>query len=149
MSRRDLRKILAGIMLLTLFLPMDPEVGPNLLGIFWYSLELLATVSGQSNFDELVFVSGALLYFYAVPILILLNVCSLVFPIRGLEALYRISLLILCPLIWWFVIFILPPFRGIGHWANPVVVSAAALLEIAFLVRESMRRSESSNQEAV
>lgn len=149
MSERRFRLVLAGIMFVTLLLPLNPppEVLPNWLFILWHSLETLSWIFYRpSGANYTVGLAGWLNVFsflslLSAPLLILLNVCLAVRPFGGLKMLYRILMLILLPLTWYLAFIIDPDWRGMGFWANIAVVSAAALLEIFFVARERLRES--------
>ena len=134
MSERGLRLILAAIMIVTLFLPVDPDpqVPPNWLFSLWYSMELLVTLPGaiiELDIGGLAFGFAYLLYLWAIPLLALWNLWLSAYPVKELKVVYRVFLLVFFLLVWGFVIFIVQPYRGIGYWANPSVVTAAALCE--------------------
>ncbi len=147
MTKHRLRLILLGVLFITLFLPVDPDpqVPFNWLFSIWYSLNLLAAIPdliAKPSIGRLLFVIGSLLYFFAIQILIVFNLCLCCSArLRILERLYRIFLLVLFFVVWWFVLFIVDPYRGIGYWANPIMVTVAALLEIGFLIYERRRES--------
>jgi hypothetical protein len=108
-------------MLATLFLPNSGN--PNWLHVFWYLANALFVFS--YSIDNILLGLGLILFTLTVPILIILNVGLAVSSSRGLEKLYRTSLLALCPLTWWGTFFSLSGGAwGIGLWANPVVVTA-------------------------
>lgn len=147
MAKRRLRLILLGFLFITLFLPVDPdphEIPFNWLFSLWYSLLHLAAIPdliAKPSIGRLLFWVGSLLDLLAIQILILFSLC-LCCParLRKLERLYRISLLVLFPVKWWFVLFITDPYRGIGYWANPVLVTVAALMEIGFMIYERRKK---------
>ncbi len=145
MCKYHLRLILLGALFITLFLPVDPDpqIPSNWVFSIWYSLNLLAAIPdliAKPNIGRLLFGLGSLLDLLAIQILILFNLC-LCYSARPrkLERLYRISLLVLFLVKWWFVLFITDPYRGIGYWANPALVTAATLLEIGFMIYEKRR----------
>lgn len=148
MSERRLRAILAIAMLVTLFLPVDPPrtTGVNLTFILWYSMEALASfigVPGIALIDWLrlvLFLLGIL----GVPLLILLNLCLLARSFRGLRIVYRIFLLILLPLTSYGAFQLDPGWRAVGFWAYIAVISAAALIEIFFVVRERLKKPQNA-----
>lgn len=123
---RGLRVVLAGILFAALFLPSDPEVESNWALILWYSLEAPICIP----------------FLWALPSLVVLNICLAICLHRGLRTLYRAYLLILFPLVLCATL-IMEPFRGIGFWAHPVMVSIAALVEVVLIVRQ--RRLEQKN----
>ena len=140
MSERYLRLILVSAMFLALLL------GSNWLGIVWYSMEGIATVirlSSIGSVGEIVVLLGDILFWLTVPILILLNVFLIVFPIRRLKRCYRIFLLVLFPLTWYGIFQLDPVWREEWFWAIPVVVTAAALMEIAFVISEDLNKPQS------
>lgn len=146
MSKRRLRLILLGLLFITLLLPMapDPQAPSIWLYSSWYSMESLAAIPdliAEPNVGHLIFWVGLLLYLLAIQILMFLNLCLCwsAHPARKLEWLYRISLLVLFPLVWWCGMFIIEPYQGIGYWANPVMVTVAALMEIGFVIYERRR----------
>jgi hypothetical protein len=152
MTKRRLRLILLGLLFITLFLPVDPDpqVPFNWLFSIWYFMEFLAAIPNTTfkpDIGDWIREVGHLLYLFAIQILILLNLsfCLSVRPARKLERLYRISLLVLLPLVWWQGIFIIDPYRGIGYWANPVMVTVAALMEIGLVIHERSRKSVNLN----
>jgi hypothetical protein len=112
-------------MFVTLFLPIDPEITSNWAFILFHSLETPLCTP----------------FLLAVPILILCNVLLMVFPSDRVKKVYRIFLLVLFPLVWFGTLITTPPFRGAGFWAKPAVVSAAALLEIVFVLWERREKS--------
>ncbi|MGC9397044.1 MAG: hypothetical protein ACP5J4_19550 [Anaerolineae bacterium] len=144
MTKCRLRLILLGLLFVTLFLPVDPEVPTNWFFSFWSLLLFLAAIPdliANPSISRLLFGVGSLLYFFAIQILILFNLCLCCSAcLRKLERLYRISLIVLFFVVWWFVLFIVDPYRGIGYWANPVMVTVAALLEIGFVMHERSRK---------
>lgn len=74
MSKRSLRLILLGLLFVTLFLPVDPEVPANWFFSFWSLLLFLAAIPdliANPSIGRLLFVIGSLLYFFAIQILIL------------------------------------------------------------------------------
>jgi hypothetical protein len=131
LSERVLRLALVGGMVITLFLPNSGN--SNLFYTLWYPLEVLSVIFySTSNFALGL---GLILFTLAIPILILLNVYQLASSGKRLKRSYRISLIVLCPLTWWGTLFSLRGGGwGIGLWANPVIVTAASLLEIVFIV---------------
>jgi len=145
MTKRRLRLILLGILFVTLFLPVDPDpqVPFNWLFSIWYSMESLAAIRSaivELDIGDLIGWVGRLLYLLAIQILIVFNLCLCCSArLRILERLYRIFLLVLFFVVWWFVLFIIDPYRGIGYWANPVLVTAATLMEIGFMIYERRR----------
>jgi hypothetical protein len=141
-SEPNLRLILVAVMVMSLFLPADPEAGPNWFFSYWYSMESLIGIS-EVGFGSFVVVLGTLLYLWAIPILILMNVCLSVLPTKGLKTFYRIVLLILFPLTWCATLIM--GFRGIGFWANPVLVSAVGLLEV-FVAKGQLEKSRNADQ---
>lgn len=139
MSEVCLRLILVGVMFVALFL------NDNWVGIYWYSMEYLAAVirlSSIGSIGDIVPVLGVILFLLTVPILIPLNVFLVVSPVRGLKMLYRIFLLVLFPLMWYELFQRDPVWREGWFLAIPAVVTAAALMEIAFLVGERLRKSQ-------
>jgi len=141
MYKHHLRLILLGFLFVTLFLPMGDDT-PNWLFSLWYSLHLFAAIPdliAEPNIGHLILWMGLLLGFLVIQILILFNLCLL---FRKWERWYRISLLVLFPVTWWFVLFRIDPlYRSVGYWANPILVSIAALMEIGFITYERLKES--------
>lgn len=145
MSERRLRLVLAGVMFVTIFLRCDPRSGtesaPNWVFIFLFSIEALSwlftrKVTYTLNFTDWLNVlnylspSSVLLL---IPSNIFLAVCPFRRLSRWLKTLYRIYVLILLPWTWHFAVGVDPGYGGVRFWA-PVVVSAAALVEIILLI---------------
>ena len=157
MSENRFRLMLTGIMAMTLFLPWHPgsQGLPNCLFILWHSGSAIAWIFTESRFVSYTTnLAGwlnvfSLLSLLSVPILIPLNVFLAVSSSRKLATLYRILVLILLPLTWHFAFHIDPVLRGIGFWANLVVVTASVLLEIVFVARERFRKLEDAGQETL
>lgn len=143
MSERLFRLILAGVMFGVLFLPLNPspEVMPNWLFIFWYSMEALLQIFGGTDIANRIGWLCLLLFLLAVPLLILLNVCLSVRPFAGLKVLYRILVSALFLVSWYESFHIDPVYRGLGFWTLIAVVSAAVLVEIVFLVSARLGKS--------
>jgi hypothetical protein len=147
MAKRHLRLILLGFLFITLFLPVDtdPQVPYNWLFSLWYAMEFLAAIldtTFKPDMGDWIREVGHLLYWFAIQILLFLNLCLYwsARPAKKLERLYRISLLGLFPLVWWQGIFSIDPYRGVGYWANPVMVTVAALMEIGFMIYERRKK---------
>ncbi len=154
MSKRRLRLILLGSLCITLLLPMasDSKAPPIWTYSFWYFMEFLAAIAipnttFKPDMGDWIREVGHLLYLLAIPILIFLNLnlCLSARSVGKLERLYRISLLVLFPLVWWQGIFIIEPYRGIGYWIHPVMVTVAALMEIGLVIHERSRKSVNLN----
>jgi len=126
MSEKTLRLILAGIMLVTLFLPRDR--------------------SGRSNWAATIYwVENPLClpFLLSLAILMILNVLLAVCRSKALRAFYRIALLGLFPLELWVAFWSSMASSGflrIGFWAKTAVVSAAVLIEIIFAVGERLKK---------
>ncbi len=104
------------------------------------SLAAIRSAFVELDIGDLIGWVGFLLYLLAIQILIVFNLCLCCSArLRILERLYRIFLLVLFFVVWWFVLFIIDPYRGIGYWANPVLVTAATLMEIGFVIYERRR----------
>ena len=149
MSERTLRLILAGVMLMTLFLPWHPlsdsNPEPTWVFMLWVTTEAAAAVfrgiTGIYLVNALCFMLSSL----TVPLLVLLNVRLAVRPFRGLKMLHRVALLALTPLTLYTASLIDPVFRRcVGFWANIAVVLIAALVEIIFLVSEHHGKPQDS-----
>jgi len=90
---------------------------------------------------------GMILFFLTLPMLILLNIFLMIFPSQGLRRFYRIFLLVLIFPLKWLITFIdlsEGPW-GIGFWASLAVVTAATLMEIAFMISERRKKSEGAS----
>jgi len=122
----------------------DPQAPPIWLYSFWYSMESLAAIRGaivKLDIGDLIGWVGFLLYLLAIQILIVFNLCLCCSArLRKLERLYRIFLVVLFFVVWGFVLFIIDPYRGIGYWANPVMVTVATLMEIGFVINERLKK---------
>jgi len=128
-------------MFVVFFLPTNPppETIPNWLLILWSSWEALPRILGGTDIANRIGWVRILLFWWAVPLLFLLNVCLSVRVFGVLKTLYRVFILILLPLVWHGAFQADPGWRGVGFWAHVAVVSAAALVEIIFLVSEHLR----------
>jgi hypothetical protein len=142
MNERTLRWILVGVMLVTLFLPNTYE--PNWLLFLWVFLNSLAAAMDLSYIDEIVYRLGHMLFTLSFPILIFLNWGLAISTSRRLKTLYRASLLILCPVMWWVVLNIDPVVRGIGVWTIPIVGTVAAFVEAVLAIGEQETKTDSS-----
>lgn len=142
MFERRLRLYLAGIMLVTLFLPMlpFPSMAPNLLFILVYSVEALSAIisGGISSVTSLILWFCILSFLWVVPLLFLLNICLVVRPFREIKVFYRASILTLLPMIWYGTFQSDLQWWGVGSYAILVVVNVAAILEIVLLIRERL-----------
>jgi len=156
MSERLFRLVLAGVIFVTLFLRCNPlseaEGVPNWLFILFVSMEALTWLFDRPSYGAIYpidFIGWlnalSLLSPLSVTLLIPFNIFLVIWPFRGLSKLlrilYRILMLILFPLTWYLTFTIDPTYRrGMGFWAIPVVITVAALLEIAFLVGGHLRK---------
>lgn len=151
MTKRRLRLMLLGLLCIIFLLPMasDPKAPPIWMYSFWYSMETLAVILSPTikpDIGDLISWVGALLYLLAIQILIVFSLCLCCSArLRKLERFYRVSLVVLFFVVWWFVLFIIDPYRGIGYWANPVMVTVAALMEIGFVIQERSRKPVNLN----
>jgi hypothetical protein len=143
MSERALRLVLVGIMCVTLFLPNTGV--PNWFDAYWSSMEILAVILYSPLNIVLGFAS--ILCLLAMPILILLSILlGLADSSVRLRRFYRILLLVVFPLMWgWTFLRWTGGLGGVGLWANPIVVTIAALMEIAFMISERLKRSQSTS----
>ncbi len=146
MAKSRLRLILLGLLCITFLLPMAPQSPPICLFSLWYTMEILVgafntiTHGFKLTIGDLIMGAGELSYLLAIPTLIFLNLCLCLSDRSAikLERLYKISLLVLLPLVW-YVMFIIKPDQEIEYWASPVAVTIAALLEIGFMIYERRR----------
>lgn len=139
MFEHHLRWVLAGVMFVTLFLPNSGN--SNWLYAFWYPLEILSNIFYSTS--NLILGSGLLLFLLSIPILILLNVSLAISSSQRLKKFYRIALLVLFSLTWWGTLSGLSNGAwGIGFWANPLVITAAVLMESALVGWNHIKRSE-------
>lgn len=143
-KHRSIRLILAGVVFTVFFLPTNPpsETTPNWLLILWSSWEALPRILGGTGIANRIGWVRILLFWWAVPLLFLFNVCLSVCPFGALRTLYRVFILILLPLTWHGAFQADPGWRGMGFWAHITVVSVAALVEIVFLIGERLRKPQ-------
>jgi hypothetical protein len=134
-SERTFRWVLVGVMFMTLFLPNPYE--SNWFLFLWGFMNSLAVVMDSSYIDDIVIYRlGYILFTLSFPIVIFLNWGLAISASRGLKIFYRAFLLVSYPVMWWAVLNTDPSVRGIGVWTIPIVGTIAALVEIAFIIRE-------------
>ena len=135
MFERILRLSLICIIFATFFLPNTGE--PNWLFISLVFLLYLTGVTSISSIGGIIFWLCFMLFLLALPILIVLNLFLVAVgdPPVKLKILYRSLLLILCPVSWGGTLLRWSGgSEGLGLWAIPIVVTVAAVMEIAFIV---------------
>lgn len=129
MRERVLRTILAGILLVMLFLPADRYAGSNWEAAFLYSVEAPVCLP----------------FYLTLPTLLLLNVCLAIWPSKKLRSFYRIAVLLSLPLVLYVTLLMAqgqdPAFPSIGCWARPVAVLGAVLAEAILLAYERLKKS--------
>lgn len=147
MAKRRLRLILLGLLCITFLLPLAPQTPPICLFSLWYTMEMLVgivntiTYGYKLTISDLIMGAGQLSYLLAIPALIFLNLCLCLSSRSAtkLERLYRISLLVLLPLVW-YEMFIIEPDQEIEYWVSPVAVTVATLIEIGFVINERRKK---------
>jgi hypothetical protein len=159
MPERVFRLVLAGIMVVTLFLPFQPvsaarEV-PNWLFILYASVETsVALLSGPRttlfpvrlvNWFDLLSRLSLLSVLFLIPFNILLAVCPFERLKTWLRIAHRLALLVLVVLTWRFTFIVAPVIRGVGFWANTAVISIAALVEVIFLISQGGKGSQNAS----
>lgn len=133
-----LRLAVAILLLITLFLPAGLSPGgdgPNWGFILYYGADMLAFFPHPL---AILIIAGLL----GAPLLVLANLLFIFWSPPRLKIVYRIYLLVLCPLTWYGTLLTHPKMRGPGFWANAIVITVAFGLEITFFVQE--RRSTSA-----
>ncbi len=140
MLERLFRLVWACVAFATLFMQ------GNWLLILWVLVEIPTLLFGSRSEICAMGLTGWLivlseLSLLGVPLLILLNMLLVLCPFnRQLRTIYRISTLILFPLIWCLTFMADPTLRTTGFWSNTAVVTVAGLVEITFLVGECRGR---------
>jgi hypothetical protein len=146
MSKRIVRLIVAGSMVVTLFLRWNPSSDPegysNLLFILWSSLEASSMMVAEPTIASIVSWSGFVLFLQAIPLLTLFNVWLFFHPSKRLQRFCRLLLVILLPLTWYETLTFDPGWRGIGFWAHTAMITVAALIEVILLVKERLQNHE-------
>jgi hypothetical protein len=132
MPEDRVRLVLTAVMFVTLFLPIHPDAGPVLNGIVFV---ILSNQPAAAWF--------IVLYY---PFLILLNAYLAFSPGSKLKIVYRVLLLIYLPPKWLLTIENMTPENQVGYWAEPVVVSVAALVEIFLIVKGWLEKGKTPTQ---
>lgn len=135
-----LRLVAAIFLLTTLFLPAGSPPNadePNWGFILYYGADALAAFPQPLAILTMAGLLGA-------PLLAMTNLLFIFWSPRNLKIVYRIYLLVLCPLTWYGTLLTPPKMRGLGFWANAMVITAAFGLELIFFVRERQPTSVSS-----
>jgi hypothetical protein len=114
------RLVLAAAMFVALFLPLHPQVGPVLTWIVGAVLYTPAAIR---------------FVLLSYPCLILLSAYLAFSPTSKLKIVYRVLLFVYLPLKWVQTLSNVTSEVQIGYWAEPVLLTVAALVEILLLVR--------------
>lgn len=138
MFERRIRLIVTGTMFVTLFLPAipPPDSEPNWIYILWYSMEALPRVFRSTDIAYCVGWLLPLLGLLSIPFLIPFNLCLAIRSFKEVKILYRIFVLALPALAWYTTFLTDPELRGVGLWANALILSIAMLLEAALVAKE-------------
>jgi hypothetical protein len=131
-------------MSVTLFSSTLPHTyEPNWFLFFWGFMDV---VTGSAHIDDVVvYQLGDILFALPFLILIFLNWGLVISASRRLKTLYRIFLLVLCPVMWWGASNADPAVRAFGsHSAITAVAIVAALVEVIFIIGEREAKSDNS-----
>lgn len=126
-SERYMRLFIVFAMSFSLFLPVHKDVG-------MFAEQIVGFASYVPN-------PWAFIYLW-FPLVLLCNTLLLFTFSRGLQRIYRVSLFLYLPLEWIRALLIGVQVVGlqVGHWVVPAVVSAAALVEVFFMIRDRQKK---------
>jgi hypothetical protein len=156
MPKHRLRLLLAGAMAVALLLLWNPlcppgaaQVTPSWVYVLWGTTEAISAMLRGIQGRYFVNALCIALSLPGVPLPVLLNICLGIWPSDDLDVLYRVLALSLVPLTWYRTLLTDQVWRGSGFWANTAMITAAALIETALLIRKRVDQPKIGDQRPV